>query len=912
MAPITSSIAAPNDPNSKDLSVPVSPVQLTVFSPTTPTPFSATVGSPVLVFPLPSDSQVRSQTPSQSPSLALVQGQNPNRSTSRNQGRSQVHNSILSSSPNPGHVQQSHTGANSALCPVAQSPRCFSAFSSPRPVYLDFSIIWQLDGLMHAIKRCRLERDACAQNPQQSYCTFHGRGYSPLSTACSLFFPSLEDAPRVLAAAIAERAKGLFIIQVSPFFGPATFDGRTAYEFLAAKAVLTFDITGLACRRVSAAQSGVAFAPLTPFKAFLVFFGVKDLAFRSIPHRRERLFSVSAIAMPPVDSTLIRCFPFCPDRFSHLAGLREAPVKPDLAPAGPPFQPSSDTVDVPRRALWDSVKFNSAASLYPFTDVADLAREATSIDGFKIDSACDRRRHVPSTNMIKSPADIDRVRLRLLEEVAAGRMLGPFASPPFPNSGSSAQIRPPPLGVATKEKYNPASDKFRLVVNFSVHDPYSFNDLCWSPKMVGVHLQASDIMTVLVVLGRAARVRAYDQEKAYRNQWIHRLDLHLFVYALTLREHFQDLRHPFGSLPSAFCFWCITAVLIWAAHFNGIVTPGSVLFHFVDNYWLFSTADDASHESRGDLLFSFVSGLGPSLHEEQKGTAFEGLGWEWDTIEQTITCPVLKRTFFTNQMAKFCQLAKAQGWLKLKQIEKLVGVLQWLKAACPSLGCLQSGARVAMALSRNRRSLRVDCAPHSNIVSALNAASLFLSSWNGSKKFFLPFSPRFSWDILVRTDASTEFGWGGAAFPFHVGCYGAWSHAERALALRCDPSGAPTLKSASTVTFELLALRNTLRFCQTLVSRGFAFAGKRVQFELDAEAAVLCLRKFYSDIPPILAILEEIRTLCIELDLVHRFEHILRDFNCIADALSKNSPPQAVRFYAEEFGSALAVEGSSQ
>ena len=217
-----------------------------------------------------------------------------------------------------------------------------------------------------------------------------------------------------------------------------------------------------------------------------------------------------------------------------------------------------------------------------------------------------------------------------------------------------------------------------------------------------------------------------------------------------------------------------------------------------------------------------------------------------------------------------------------------------------------------MAASRNRRSLRVDCAPNSSIVSALNAASLFLSSWNGSKKFFLPFSPRFSWDILVRTDASTEFGWGGVAFPFHIGCYGAWSHAERALALRCDPSGVPSLKSASTVTFELLALRNTLHFCKTLISRGFTFAGKRVQFELDAEAAVLCLRRFYSDIPSILAILEEIRTLCIELDLVHRFEHILRDFNCIADALSKNSPPQAVRFYAEEFGSALAVEGSSQ
>jgi hypothetical protein len=510
--------------------------------------------------------------------------------------------------------------------------------------------------------------------------------------------------------------------------------------------------------------------------------------------------------------------------------------------------------------------------------------------------------------MIKSPVDIGRVRLRLLEEVAAGRMKGPFSSPPFPNAHCDSQIRPPPLGVAKKEKYNPASDKFRLVVDFSVHSPYSINDLCWSPKMVGVHLQAQDIMIALFVLGPSAQARAYDQEKAYRNQWIHRQDFHFFVYVLTATEFFQDLRHPFGSLPSAFCFWCITAIVTWAALFNGVATTSSPLFHFVDNYWLFSAANDTSHTARGDLLFNYISELGPSLHEEQKGTSFEGLGWEWDTVKQTITCPELKRVFFRNQISKFSHLASAQGWLKLKQIEKLVGALQWLKTASPTLGCLQSGARAAMAASRNRGSGRVDCPPFSCIRAALEAASLFLSTWDGSKRFFLPFTPRHSWDYLTRTDASTEFGWGGAIFPLHVACYGAWTPAERALALRCDQSGTPTLKSASTVTYELLALRNVLRFCLVLASRGYDFVSKRVQFELDAEAAVLSLRKFYSIFPDILAILEEIRALVIKLDLTFRFEHVLRDFNRIADALSKDSPPQAMGFYKEEFGSALVVE----
>ena len=894
-----------------DFIVSVPPVPTTTQQTTTIlSQVSTIVGSPVCPLGLsqpPGRIQVRSQDQSISQIKSESRSQYQGQRQSTDQGRSPVLFHTISAPSGSGRQNQSQN-QNRMLARVDHTPRSTSVFSSARPVLLDYSIIWQIDGLMHAIKRCRLERDVCALSPLQSYCTFYGRGYSPLSTYCSLFFPSLEDAPKVLAAALAERAKGLFIIQVSPFSGPATFDGRTAYDFLAAKSVLTFDIVGPSCRYDSMSQLGAAFTPLTPFKAFLVHFGVKDLAFRSIPHRREKLFSVSAIGMPPVESMLIRCFPFCPDRFSHLAGLRSAPSKPDLAPAGPPFQASAALPVEPRRAVWDPVKFNTLANLYPFSDVAALAREAASEEGFKIDSACDRRRHVPSTNMIKSPADIDRVRLRLLEEVAAGRMLGPFASPPFPNASCDSQIRPPPLGVAKKEKYNPASDKFRLVVDFSVHSPYSINDLCWSPKMVGVHLQAQDIMIVLFILGPNAQTRAYDQEKAYRNQWIHRQDFHFFVYVLTLTEFFQDLRHPFGSLPSAFCFWCITAIVMWAALFNGVVTTSSTLYHFVDNYWLFSAADDTSHTARGDLLFDYISGLGPSLHEEQKGTSFEGLGWEWDTVKQTITCPELKRVFFRNQISKFSHLAASQGWLKLKQIEKLVGALQWLKTASPTLGCLQAGARAAMAASRNRGSHRVDCPPFSSIRSALEAASSFLSSWDGSKRFFLPFTPRHSWDYLIRTDASTEFGWGGAIFPLHVAFYGAWTPAERALALRCDQSGNPTLKSASTVTYELLALRNVLRFCLVLVSRGSTFESKRVQFELDAEAAVLCLRKFYSVFPDILAILEEIRALVIELDLTFRFEHVLRDFNRVADALSKDSPPQAVSFYEEEFGSALVVE----
>ena len=97
------------------------------------------------------------------------------------------------------------------------------------------------------------------------------------------------------------------------------------------------------------------------------------------------------------------------------------------------------------------------------------------------------------------------------------------------------------------------------------------------------------------------------------------------------------------------------AIIVWASLFNGVVVGSSRLLHFVDNYFLCSAADDISHDARGDLLFSFLSGLGPALHEEQRGTKFEGLGWEWDTVSQSIRCPEPKRLFFLNQMTKYAK-----------------------------------------------------------------------------------------------------------------------------------------------------------------------------------------------------------------------------------------------------------------
>ena len=66
-----------------------------------------------------------------------------------------------------------------------------------RTRFIDHSVIAQLDGLIHAVFRVRLEHDICAKDEKSSYCKSFGRSYSPMSAFVALIFPSNNDLARL-------------------------------------------------------------------------------------------------------------------------------------------------------------------------------------------------------------------------------------------------------------------------------------------------------------------------------------------------------------------------------------------------------------------------------------------------------------------------------------------------------------------------------------------------------------------------------------------------------------------------------------------------------------------------------------------------------------------------------------------
>ncbi len=154
---------------------------------------------------------------------------------------------------------------------------------------------------------------------------------------------------------------------------------------------------------------------------------------------------------------------------------------------------------------------------------------------------------------------------------------------------------------------------------------------------------------------------------------------------------------------------------------------------------------------------------------------------------------------------------------------------------------------------------------------------------------------RAHWEVLIRVDASTDFGTGGFCFPSRNCIIHKWSADERARAL----AHSATPLRESTTFFELQGIFLLLNF--------FAphLRGKRVQVECDNEAAVRDLVSCFSGKPLCMGVIAQIRDLCASFSITMRIEHILAQFNCIADFLSHDLFSQASTACKMELGNEL-------
>ena len=252
---------------------------------------------------------------------------------------------------------------------------------------------------------------------------------------------------------------------------------------------------------------------------------------------------------------------------------------------------------------------------------------------------------------------------------------------------------------------------------------------------------------------------------AFRADHINLADAHLYCYHL-LKEWFIDLRDPFGNIKSEYTYAIIVAVLKWAfGNDVKIVADDSKLLGYVDNWFLLSRADCKSHDARWTHLKSTFDLLGAPMHEEQSSlhSVVNALGWDWDLLTNSFSCPADKYTNCLRLATEWAERAAANDVFSFVEIDSIAGLFQWISTACPAIipavASLQA-LKHAIKLSAQRER-RLD----SRSATAVVALATFFKSWNRCCPIFAGFSPVSHWEVLLRVDASTDFGTGGFCLP---------------------------------------------------------------------------------------------------------------------------------------------------
>ena len=741
---------------------------------------------------------------------------------------------------------------------------------------LDFpaSILMQVDGLLFATFRERLERDVCAASSHDSFCPFWGPSFSPASSFCGLYLPPPDLLEDVLCACRLERGLGVFI---------GRYDSTTISSLLAdASVLLRFDF------------------PHSSFSEWCGVFCSFAYAGRAVRRKPHTAFDIHVITNGCVPAK-IGLLPFCPARVSP------APFVPTRVSDTHKASPSLPLyLGVPQPAQvssWDSTTMAMCAAAYPFRDVADLCVAAASSSGSNSLFVGDRQKCVLARNSPLSPLQWDKIHAKFLDDVSRQRMLGPFPRCPFPNEWCGAQARQISLSTRPKDKWDPLSERFRVISSLSVHQPASVNDLVFSPKLVSFHLQGSNLRDILASFGHDASFFCIDQVEAFRTNKINLDDAHLYVYCVprsTGDEWFIDLTACFGSIVSEWSYAVEVAILKWHLQNDPIIVGptfnATSLQGYVDNWFLIGSCNDPDFVSRWDHMKNLFVKLGVDMHEEQRSHTgpVNAIGWDWDTRLHVFSCPEDKLGAARTLVSGWSVRAQSGASFSINEIEKLVGLLRWVSAACPIILPVVAYIQAfGYSIPTSRGSAPLDA----RAIEYVQFINSFFTSWNGQCPIFAGFSPTSSFEFLVRSDASTTDGCGGFCLPFtpsacgFLACFHAWAPGERTAAL--GHSSTPIRES--TMYFELLGLLYLLEHVVVFLQ------GKRVQFECDSEPAIRALSKGFSKMPLCMSLIRRFWLLCASHHVTPRFEHILARFNDVADHLSHLRVPQAVDAALSEF-----------
>lgn len=330
----------------------------------------------------------------------------------------------------------------------------------------------------------------------------------------------------------------------------------------------------------------------------------------------------------------------------------------------------------------------------------------------------------------------------LANEVAKGRVAGPFAAPPFPILQCS------PFGVIPK-KGQPG--KWRLILDLSSPDRHSVNGGIPKAPFSLQYISVDDAIKILMVLGPGALMAKFDVESAYRNVAIRPDERHLF--GMRWRDNFFiDLALPFGLRSAPFIFNSIADMVEWILTVNYSVRH---LLHYLDDFLSLAPAGSSECATSVATARSVFSRLGLPLHPskcEGPTTVLTFLGIELNSTTQTARLPPPKLVATLQLLHQWA----CKKWCTRKELESLIGSLHHVtKVVPPGRAFLRRMINLLCAFRSSSHPIRLNLEFRHDLAWWLE----FLQSWNGVSFFRMPSTSSFP-DLFVASDSSGAVGFG--------------------------------------------------------------------------------------------------------------------------------------------------------
>ena len=438
------------------------------------------------------------------------------------------------------------------------------------------------------------------------------------------------------------------------------------------------------------------------------------------------------------------------------------------------------------------------------------------------------------------------VETKLNKELMAGRIMGPFSSPPFNDLIIS------PLGLVPKKE----EGAYRLIHDLSYPQNNAVNDLI-PPECSSVQYDSIDtVIDIIQSIGIACLMAKTDLKDAFRIIPIHPSQYRFLGFCWN-GQYYYDKCLPMGCSSSCKIFETLSTCLQWIMEHKFLASPMS---HLLDDF--FFTGPPNSSKCTQDLnnFVAMCESVGIEIKHEktvQPSTSLTIYGITVDSQNYTASLPSDKVIKTTSLLQKY----RNKRTITLNELQSLIGLLNF---AClvvvPGRAFLRRLIQLTVGLTRPHHHVTLNKEARADIAAWLH----FMSNFNG--KSFLLFNKWVSSDyVKLYSDAAGEHG-GFAAVFGDQWLGGSW----------------PVDLKAMHITFKEL-----FPIVLALEVWGHKLKNHKILFMCDNYAVVEILNKTSCKDVNVMKLVRRLVLSCLQHNIHFRGKHIPGYTNVISDKLSR-------------------------